>query len=137
MKFLKVIIRKIPAYGPFLALQRFTIFSESLYPQYLTWDRVTWKSKPTPRKKLVPWYLFSLLNLTVSFNFLYVAFREVIAHDKDPDINITEAIILIFYICSNLTATMSIINYVFRAKEICFVMNNLQKLKLLVEDDGT
>lgn len=116
------------------ALQRYVVLSEAIYPQYMTWNRTTWKPEPTPKSQLVPWYLLSLLVILISTNYSFVILRELVSFTKDPDISVKEAIILGFYtsvIILSLGAIFTVAN-----KEICFIFQNLQSINKLTYDDG-
>lgn len=126
----------VPSYGPFAALKRQVILAKHLYPQYITWNQSNWKPEPTPKSKLIPWYLLTFLVTIITLNLLYTGVREITAHTKDPDIGLIEAIVLVFFISANVISTAAFYIYISKVDEICFVLSNMQVLKKIATRQG-
>lgn len=123
-------------YGAYTALRRQTILGKVFYPQTITWNEVSWKLEPTPKTKLIPWFSMSLLLFGVTLNFLYIAIREIIAFEKDPELGSTQALMLVFAIAACVMSSVTVLTYAFKAEGICFVLRNLQTIKNVLEEDG-
>ncbi|OXA62157.1 hypothetical protein Fcan01_01115 [Folsomia candida] len=119
----------LPSHTEFEALKRFAIFSEYLYPQFITWDRATWEPRPTQRKKLIPWFLLSSLVAIIGSIYLAMLIRHMASDKKDADITITVQLLLILRSCSNSVATTIIFTFVLKVNEMCFMLRNLEKIK--------
>ncbi|OXA47991.1 hypothetical protein Fcan01_16860 [Folsomia candida] len=125
-----------PTLTAYDALQRFTIFSGSLYPQYFEWDRSSWKAHPTSKIKLIPWYAMSILLSGFHMFSLFIVLREILAYEKDPDFNIQIGIFLMLNICVCSLDMVIIAIAVGKVDEVCFVFGNLQGLKKIVMKHG-
>lgn len=116
---------------PFDALQRCTKFSEWLYPQRLTFDRVTWEPTPTPtpRSKLIPWYFLSILCAIWETSFVFILLQQLLSHKKDSEILMpTYVLLLSCCICYTLSTTICCA-YHFNPEELCFVIRNMLRIK--------
>lgn len=116
----------IPSHTPFQALQRFTILSESFYPQFLTWDRISWEPRPTPKSRLVPWMLFSIFVALLGLHFILILIRQLVAYEKDPDINISMGLVLILVAGAFTLTTTVVFIYMFFGNELCLLLRSLK-----------
>lgn len=117
-----------PSYGTFTALKRFSSLWGRVHPQYITWNRVTWKPRLTPKFKLIPWFLMSLIVLSVNLSFFYIGFREILAHTKDPEMTAINVLILAIYTGASCIASVAILTYPL-VDGLCFALGNLQTIK--------
>lgn len=118
------------------ALQRFAIFSESLYAQYFTWDKSSWKPRPTSKSRLIPWYAISILLSGLNLVYLLIVLREILAYEKDPEINILSGILLLLTICVYSLDMVIIAIFIGKVTEICFVLGNLRNMRQIVLKHG-
>lgn len=126
----------VHSYGSFFALKRFSALSEWFYPQPLTWRRDTWLPELTPRRKLIPWYFMSLVAISCNLGLFYIGLREILSHKKDPEMTLTQVLLLVFYTCGASLISVGILSYVQEGDGLCFALGNLQVIKPVREDDG-
>lgn len=126
----------IPSYGAFAALKRISSVSQLFYPQYLTWNPATQKLELTPKTKLLPWTLFSLVLLFINLSYYYLGFRQILAHTKDPEFSLINAILLVFSTCGSTIVSTMILSFVLERNEIPFALKNLQKMKAAPGAEG-
>ncbi|OXA63035.1 hypothetical protein Fcan01_00927 [Folsomia candida] len=123
------LITLVQTLTPLKALQRFTRLSEFLYPQRLSFDRVTWQPTPTAKSKLIPWYFLSILCAIEETSFYFILFKQILAHQKDPEVSGTlHLILLISCICYSFSTTI-FFTYHSNVDEICFVIRNTLQIK--------
>lgn len=118
------------------ALQRFAVFSESLYPQCFTWEKSSWKPYPTLKIKLIPWYVMSILLAGLNIVYLFIVVQEILSYEKDPEINIQSGILLLLTICVYSLDMVITALYVGKVNEICFVMGNFQGFRRILRKYG-
>lgn len=118
---------RLPSYTKFQALQRFAIFSESCYPQTITWNRLIWEPKPTTKIKLIPWYLLSISMATMNLSFYFTLFSQILSYTKDPDISFELGLFLVMYCAAFTLGSAVCFTYASRAEEILFLFRNLLK----------
>lgn len=137
MNHLKIRLSQLaPTLTAYNALQRFAIFSEFLYPQYFEWDIPSWKPRPTLKIKLIPWFIMSILLSSLNIFYLFIVLREILAYEKDPDINIQSGILLMLNICVYSLDMVIIAIALGKVNELCFVLGNLQGLQKIVRKHG-
>lgn len=124
------------SFTAYQALQNFAIFSESLYCQYFTWDRSSWKPHPTKRKKLGVWYFMSLLLILTTVSYFWIIFQQILAHQKDPKFTIVTSVLFMLNVCVYAYDVVVIMTQVCKVKELCFVLGNLQIVKESTVDIG-
>lgn len=113
----------------FQAMQRFTVLSEWLYPQYITWDRLTLEVKPTSRsKRLIPMMLSSLVAFK-AVSFVYFLTRQVVSYHKDKDITFNAGVLLILASSGYSIAVVISHAYIFRVDGLRFILKNLSEIK--------
>lgn len=117
--------------GIFDAVERFAIWSEYLYPQYITWDRLTWKPRPTTIKCLILWF-FSILTIFMTSHFICLAISELIAYQKD--VSSTQVLMLVIYLCFNSLTIVCMVIFMLKVDEICFIFGNMRTLS---QNEGT
>lgn len=119
----------IPSHTPDEALKRFTIFTELFYPQYVTWDRLTWEPHPTAKKHLTRWYFFSFFLIMTSLSFFSKILQQILKFEKDPQLSIIAGtFILLFFALSSITVT-TIFTFIYKIESLCFVCRNLKNMK--------
>lgn len=119
------------------AVKRFAIFTEFLYPQFITWNRTTWKPSPTPKSvSLTAWVILSLLLPITTVALMFILIHELVVFRKDPDISSRQVLLCVWYICLSLLATVCVLTFFDRVHEFCFLMSNVQMIKDQVEEDG-
>ncbi|OXA63029.1 hypothetical protein Fcan01_00929 [Folsomia candida] len=124
-------------FTPLKALQRFSILSEFLYPQRLSFNRVTWQPTPTATSKLIPWYFLSFLCAVEGTSFYFILFQQILSHQKDPEISGTIHILLLMLsICYSFSSTICF-TYHSNPDEICFVIRNTLKIKDQLNESST
>lgn len=134
MKFIKKL--QLPHPDVFNALKRYVFVYESLYAQFITWDRQTWKPLPTPRAKLTFWFVTSTVVTILLFFFIFFSIRELIAYQKDPNISSTHVLLLALYICLQVLALAAVFTYILKVDEICFLIGNIETLTEFLEPKG-
>lgn len=122
--------------GPYEALQHYAIFREALYPQYITWNRATWKPYPTPISKLIPWFSMSFILFMATMSYLYFVLREIISYEKDSDMSIAANLMFLLCICVSGLDIAVINTFVFKVHEICFALSNLGSTKMMALIQG-
>lgn len=103
--------------------------SETLYPQYLTWNRLSWKVEPTQKVRLVPWYILSVLVAMSACNSVNIAIREILRFQKDPEINVYTGITGLLQICINSFNAVQAVVMISTVDEVCTLLNNVQKMR--------
>lgn len=122
--------KSLPSYGAFAALKRYSILSQLLYPQYITWNRILRSPERTPKFKLIPWFLLSILVLSVNLSFFYVGFREILAHQKDPKMSSVHILLLAMYTSGFLGASAATLSFVLEGDGLVFVLRNLKTIRV-------
>lgn len=135
------LVKKYPSIGriteslrtsltPYNALKRYVTLSETLYPQYITWNRTNWTTRPTGRFiRLVPWYLMSTLLTISATSFIGIIIRQLLIYNKDPDFSAARVLLLLGYIIFQSFGVSCAVTYIFHVDELCFIMNNMQILQ--------
>lgn len=121
------------SFGSYTALKRFYSFSDALYPQYLTWNRVKLKSELTPRHRLRLLYFFSIFVFCFNFAELLMGLSQILRHQKDLEFSFPQALTLVMFLCAMSVNSTAIISYVLEGDSLRFVLDNLPTLP---EDDG-
>lgn len=114
---------------PFSAMQRYALFSQSIYPQYITWIRGSGRPFATQKSKLFPWFLFFGMTLLSNLYYLYIILYQILSYAKDPDISTREVITLLVFFGPSMVSLTNIVTYVLKSSEICFISGNLHNLK--------
>lgn len=107
VKLLRSLNLNLPTFGIFEGMQRFAILTEYLYPQYITWDRVTWRPRATPKVKLGPWWIYSILTILAASHFLFVGIHEIAAFRKV--ISLPQVLMLVVYLCFSFVSIASML----------------------------
>ncbi|OXA61919.1 hypothetical protein Fcan01_00512 [Folsomia candida] len=119
----------IPSLTPLNALKRCVFLSECVYPQFLTWNRITWVPRPTPRKRLLPAFLMTFLVTMATLHLVYFCLVQIALRRKDPDVTITSGFVLsTSFLCFTIAITISV-SFIFKSNQLCIVLRNLFKLR--------
>lgn len=97
---------------------------------------MSWKPELTPKVKLIPWYLMSLLLLGVNSSFIYIVLQHILAYTKDPEMTATHIMLLVMCTCGTTFASASILTYPLQKDGIMFVLGNLKAIKNTLRADG-
>ncbi|OXA63655.1 hypothetical protein Fcan01_01103 [Folsomia candida] len=127
----------IPSLTPFHALKRFVFLSEYLYPQFITWNRITWVPHPTPRNRLLPAFLLTFLLIVATVHLVYFGLMQITSKQKDPDVTITSGFVLSICFFSFTIGISISISFIFKRNQLCLVLRNLLKLKRAMFPRGT
>lgn len=125
----------IPPHTSFHALQRFSILSEMVYPQYITWNRITWEPRPNKKRNLAVWYILSFCTALVALNSFFMLFEQLVSYRKDPDINLTSGILLVLVFAAYSISTAVSLTLVLHAKELCYLFKSLLKMEKILNFD--
>lgn len=123
------LIPSLPSCTTFDALKRLEILSEWLYPQTLTFNRVTWEPTPTLKSKLIPWFFLAFLGVMVGTSFYFILLQQLLSHRKDPEISVTTHLLLLL-LCTYYTFSSSCsFDSFFTADDLAFVIRSMWKIK--------
>lgn len=132
MKFLPKV--SIPSHTPFEALQRFALLSEWLYPQFITWNRVTSVATVTPRKYLVKSYALTVLLALADVDIFVFCLTQLMSQVKDPDLKIPSAFVMNACVLSFTIAVAISVTYIFKSDQLCFILHSLTKMEVVIND---